>query len=202
MKTRDFAKKAIQEQIALAALRRFQKNGFENTTVEDIANDMEMSTRTYFRYFRSKDDVLLGPIQSFASRFLEIFGENLCSLDLWSSLEIALGESALNCEKFDPSRLGAEMQVIIRSTPILFAKQLEIIERLQIEATDLYFAKYASAGKINWGTANAIIRSGFSCLHALQSGNPTHAEGEMALSQLRQLMLELRPNILTQFQSR
>src|SRR5262245_8982092 len=46
---------AIQEH----ALRLFAQQGFEATTVEQIAEAAEISPSTFFRYFKSKDDVVI-----------------------------------------------------------------------------------------------------------------------------------------------
>jgi AcrR family transcriptional regulator len=46
---------AIQEH----ALRLFQEQGYEQTTVDQIAAAAEISPSTFFRYFKSKEDVVL-----------------------------------------------------------------------------------------------------------------------------------------------
>jgi AcrR family transcriptional regulator len=71
---RERKKHLAQTTIEEAALRLFQQKGYEHTSIQDIADAVMMSSRTFFRYFASKEEVLLGPmrtIQSEGLRFLQ-----------------------------------------------------------------------------------------------------------------------------------
>jgi AcrR family transcriptional regulator len=50
----DFVRDAIWD----AAVDQFAKRSFEETTIEDIARVAGVSTRTFFRYFSSKNDLM------------------------------------------------------------------------------------------------------------------------------------------------
>lgn len=71
---RERKKRLAQATIEATALRLFQQQGYEHTSIQDIADAVMMSPRTFFRYFASKEEVILGPmraLQSDALRFLQ-----------------------------------------------------------------------------------------------------------------------------------
>lgn len=58
---RDRKKAATREALRSAALRLALEGGYEQLTVEAITEAADVSVRTFFNYFASKDDALLGP---------------------------------------------------------------------------------------------------------------------------------------------
>ncbi len=79
MSLRERKKRLAQATIEEAALQLFRQKGYEQTSIQDIADAVMMSSRTFFRYFASKEEVLFGPMRAVLSdglRFLQRVAPN------------------------------------------------------------------------------------------------------------------------------
>lgn len=124
-------KHLTQAAIEEAALRLFQQRGYEQTSIQDIANAVMVSPRTFFRYFESKEDVLSAATQA-------ILRQGIRSLQRVSPAELPL--SALTVMLTEMARLYQEQkasfliryQVVMR-TPSLASVYLYAL--MQMEPT-------------------------------------------------------------------
>lgn len=55
---RERKRRETRQRIAETGLRLFLANGYENTTLDTIAEEAGISRRTFFSYFKSKEDIL------------------------------------------------------------------------------------------------------------------------------------------------
>jgi len=54
---RERRKREVRERIVAAAMKRFVRQGFEATTVDQIADDADVAQKTFFNYFPTKQDL-------------------------------------------------------------------------------------------------------------------------------------------------
>ncbi|MFJ8854821.1 TetR family transcriptional regulator [Streptomyces sp. NPDC102437] len=103
--TREFNKKRTRDTLVRAALDLFLRHGYDETTVDEIAAVADVSQRTFFRYFDSKEDVALSfqealerqLIQALRARPAEeppLTALRQASLVTWENLERLFAEVA------------------------------------------------------------------------------------------------------------
>ena len=66
---------AVRAGLARVAIDLFARDGFEAVTIEEIARAAGISARTFFRYFPSKDDIVLELESRLHDRLLSAFEE-------------------------------------------------------------------------------------------------------------------------------
>jgi AcrR family transcriptional regulator len=148
-------RKKLQTRTALidAALELCDRQGFDATTVEQIAAAVDISPRTFNRYFATKEDVVLGPIEDMVRSVVAALDEQPRTgneLEALCRAHIHVFEDAQSQEP--PSPLFDEFMVmnrIIAAAPSVRARSVEmgewklasmrakVAERMELPETDL-----------------------------------------------------------------
>ncbi len=136
------------------ALRLFHEQGYEETTVEQIADAAEVSPSTFFRYFPTKEDVVM--YDAFDPLLIEAFRAQPAELSPIQAMRGALREvlGSLTPEQLEPMR---ERGKLIFSIPGLRAAMIDqvagsgemligmVAERMKRPADDLAVRTFAGA---------------------------------------------------------
>jgi AcrR family transcriptional regulator len=115
------------------ALRLFREQGYQATTVEQIAAAAEVSPSTFFRYFPTKEDVVLR--DDFDDRMFEAFERQPPSLSPIAALRTAMRETIAT---FTPAEWAEfqEMSTVGMSVPEVRARIVDEMSRMIETAAD------------------------------------------------------------------
>jgi AcrR family transcriptional regulator len=128
---RERTRRLAQTELTSVAQDLFVAQGYDSTTVDQIAAAAGMSKRTFFRYFASKDDLVIGKYDLFADRMAEALDERPGDEPVWESLRRVF-DITLDYVQDDQQRARNDaMDEIVRSTPQLYARYLEKMQRVQ-----------------------------------------------------------------------
>jgi AcrR family transcriptional regulator len=112
-------RRALQD----AALELFVRQGFERTTVEEIAEACDVSPRTFFRYFPTKEDVLFADSQQRCAGLVEVLASQPPDLAPLPALHAAMRSVALGYRHERPVLLARTE--IVQVSPNLRAYKAE-----------------------------------------------------------------------------
>jgi AcrR family transcriptional regulator len=113
----------VREQIADVALVMFDEQGFDETTVDQIAAAVGISARSFFRYFPSKEDVVLGDPMLYGEPVRNRLAHALQSMPAWEALRAGF-EAVVETTESNPEWALRATRVMI-STPSLRARNTE-----------------------------------------------------------------------------
>ena len=113
--------------IQAEAIRLFLERGFETTTLDDIAEAADVSRRSLFHYFESKEEIVLSARADFPNIIAEAIGRRPAGEPLLDMVENALIDTA--------TRYGStqtrDLSRLIRDTPALSAGEQAKYEHVE-----------------------------------------------------------------------
>jgi AcrR family transcriptional regulator len=125
---RERKKQHTREALVGAAFELFARKGFEATTVEEIAGSVMVSARTFFRYFTSKDDVVLRVVDEQWTAIFAAFEARPAGEPVLTAIRKAMVEALRACEagqtELPPERFASVVRLLSKS-PSLAARNLE-----------------------------------------------------------------------------
>ncbi|WP_432190725.1 TetR family transcriptional regulator [Streptomyces sp. bgisy027] len=125
---RERKKQRTRDSLLRTALELFTSQGYEHTTVDDIAAAVEVSQRTFFRYFAGKEEAALALQDMTVAHFLDAVRARPPHEPPMEALRQAVleGWDTLNdvIEAVAPVELYLRMYQVVESTPVLLAAHL------------------------------------------------------------------------------
>jgi AcrR family transcriptional regulator len=126
---RERKKQQTRQAIHLAAMRLFADRGFEATTIADIAAAADISPRTFFAYFPSKEEVVFAKFEPAFEDFDRTLTERPAGTTALEALRVWIGRAAKEFSgDADAARTEARLR---RDSPAVAACDLQHMRRFE-----------------------------------------------------------------------
>ena len=168
---REITRQAVRSQITETANALFIERGYERTTIDDIAAAVGMSPRSVFRYFPSKEDIVVGKFDLVAGAMLGVLGERPIDEPVWLSLRRCFDLLVPYVDAPGRRDVAEPMQRIVFDSPHLLARYLEKLQRMQDAVVTALRDRADDRGEpysADDPTPRAIAAAAFGCLVAAQ----------------------------------
>jgi len=116
------SRQAAYAEISSIAMGLFLEHGFEATTIDQIAASARISRRSFFRYFGTKEDIVLGDLASQGETVRDALESIPLSVGPWEALRAAL--DAVDALDVDPA-VTLKISKMMYETPSLRARSIE-----------------------------------------------------------------------------
>jgi AcrR family transcriptional regulator len=173
-------RRMVRTELVNVAQQLFVAHGYEATTVDQIARAAGMSERTYFRYFPSKEALVLGKYEELGQALSERLAERPEQEGVWESLR-RMFDHVVEYSSTEGSRERMqEIDRIVSSTPALRAASLERLARAQEVIAQVVEGRREAEASAESSAleARAIVAAAFACLTA---ANAEAASGAVPL---------------------
>jgi AcrR family transcriptional regulator len=107
-----------------AAIDLFERQGFDGTTIEDIAKAADIAPRTFFSYFSTKEDVVLADYTARLDRIIDTLEHRPASEAPWTALQASFVRVAGDYEE-RRDELARRFTIMVAHPPV-YARSLQL----------------------------------------------------------------------------
>jgi AcrR family transcriptional regulator len=175
---RERTRRAVQSELVDAAQALFAEHGYESVTVEQIAAAAGMSKRSFFRYFASKEALVLGKYDRQGEDFADALRARPEDEAPWAALRRMFDGVVEYISDPDRAARASELNRVINASEGLRAGYLERMERSQRVIVDVLLQR--SAGALSDLEAASLVAAAFAAMSAAHAYSATH---DVALSE-------------------
>jgi AcrR family transcriptional regulator len=175
---RDHAREAVRAEVQRQAWVLFAEHGYDATTVDRIAAASGMSRRTFFRYFASKDDLVLARMVESGDEIAAALAARPEEESPWLALRVAF-QSIVEKQVAHPGR-SRPLQLMLRDEPAVRATVEEWRRRWTALLTPPVAARLGDTGDHAALRAEALVRSALECLEAAQEAWAEREDDDLA----------------------
>ncbi|MGI5219262.1 TetR family transcriptional regulator [Nocardia sp. CA-290969] len=162
---RERTRAAMREEVIEIAFQLFAEQGFDKTTVEQIATEAGLSRTTFFRYFGSKEELILGKMSEFGPRIVAALAARPADERPWEALRRSF--DVITEPAADDPRSFVNLMRLLNDACALMTRQWEKTQGwhslLVPEIAHRLGGDSESPGELR---AHALVGSAMSCLDA------------------------------------
>lgn len=128
---RERTRRAVQSELIDAAQELFARRGYEAVTVEEIAEAVGISRRSFFRYFGGKEALVLGKYDRQGELFAALLAQRPAAEPPWTALRRMFDGVVEYISDPALAARAADLDRVIQGSETLRAGYLERMERSQ-----------------------------------------------------------------------
>lgn len=190
-------KQLTKQKIIIAAFTLLAQRGYDQVTLREITEEAGISPRTFFSYFKSKEDVLFSPLDELAESLYAAFSnspDTKNAITIFQQWLMAAIDNQIHYTR-DPQKV-CTWRAVINNTPILRARELRYFNDLETflvsqfaktlqyphearllaaSAAGMFHAMYQFATEVGFSAdyENEIYQMAHTTIDFLQQTNPT-----------------------------
>lgn len=191
---RERMRATVRAEVVEVALRLFTEQGFDATTVDQIAAEAGLSRASLFRHFGTKEDIVLGGLEDTGRRIAQALADRPGDESPWQALRRAF-DVLTRMNETAPEQTLVYLRML-QDTPSLRARHFEKQLRWQVLLVPQIALRLGvSPDQPEDPRPNALVAAALACLDAASSGWVA-CEGAIPLA----VLLDRAMNALTQEQ--